>query len=40
LAARKVLAMPPPMINVSHRVSKFSITAILSLTLAPPRMAT
>jgi hypothetical protein len=27
-----------PMINASHRVSKFSITAILSLTLAPPKI--
>jgi len=32
--------MPPPMISVSHLLSKFSTTAILSLILAPPRIAT
>ena len=39
LAARKVLAMPPPMMSLSHLASRFSTTAILSLILAPPRMA-
>jgi hypothetical protein len=34
-----VNAMPPPMIILSTLSSRFSISRILSLTLAPPRMA-
>mmetsp|Transcript_30094 Transcript_30094/g.54694 ORF Transcript_30094/g.54694 Transcript_30094/m.54694 type:complete len:211 (+) Transcript_30094:952-1584(+) len=36
---KKVNAMPPPMIILSTLSSKFLISRILSLTLAPPRMA-
>ena len=32
--------MPPPMISVSTLSSRLSMTPILSVTLAPPRMAT
>mmetsp|Transcript_4754 Transcript_4754/g.12016 ORF Transcript_4754/g.12016 Transcript_4754/m.12016 type:complete len:231 (+) Transcript_4754:466-1158(+) len=36
---RKVNAMPPPMIILSTLSSRFSMSRILSLTFAPPRMA-
>ena len=32
--------MPPPMISASTLVIRLRMTSILSLTLAPPRMAT
>ena len=38
-AARNVYAIAPPMSSASTRAIKFSITLILSLTLAPPRSA-
>ncbi len=36
----KVYAIPPPIKILSAFFSKFSITPILSLTLAPPKIAT
>ena len=38
-AARKVFAIPPPMMSLSHFAASVSTTIILSLILAPPRMA-
>ena len=38
-ASRNVLAMPPPRTSMSTLVSRWSMTLILSLTLAPPRIA-
>ncbi len=38
-AARKVFAIAPPTSSMSTRVSSDSITAILSLTFAPPSTA-
>jgi hypothetical protein len=39
-ALRNVYVIPPPMSRPSTLLSKFSITPILSLTLAPPKIAT
>ena len=39
-AFKKVYAIPPPISNSSTLLNKFSITPILSETLAPPRIAT
>jgi hypothetical protein len=39
-ALRKVYAMAPPISSASTLGSRLSMTLILSLTLAPPRMAT
>ncbi len=39
-AARKVLAIPPPISNRSARARRLSTTAILSEIFAPPRIAT
>ena len=39
MTLRKVKAMPPPIIISSTLSNMFSISWILSLTLAPPRMA-
>ena len=38
-ASRNVLAIPPPRTSMSTLVSRWSITSILSETLAPPRIA-
>lgn len=39
ISLRKVYAIPPPMIISLTLSSRFSISWILSATLAPPRMA-
>ena len=39
-AFKKVYAIPPPMIKVSHFSNKLEITFNLSATFAPPKMAT
>ena len=39
-AFKKVKAMPPPMISVSHFSRRLEITFNLSATFAPPKMAT
>ena len=40
MALKKVYAMPPPMMTVSHLSMRLLMTPILSETFAPPRMAT
>ena len=39
-AFKKVKAMPPPIMTLSTRLPKFSMTPIFPDTFAPPRMAT